>query len=102
MNFQLACKVLDIDDNHNIDLIQLKQKYKTYALKYHPDKNKCSDATNKFQEINSAYQYLHNYHIDNNDDEILEQNSSYSDILFTFLKTVIPIDKDTDIINIAC
>lgn len=100
MNFQLACKVLDIDENDNIDLIQLKQKYKTYALKYHPDKNKCSDATNKFQEINSAYQYLHNYHIDNNDDEILEQNSSYSDILFTFLKTVIPIDKDTDIINI--
>ena len=31
---------------------------------------------------------------------MFETNMSYSNILFTFLKTVIPIDKDTDIINI--
>jgi hypothetical protein len=101
MNFRKACEILDIDDNKNVDLIQLKQKYKTYALKYHPDKNKCSNSTNKFQEINSAYEYLCNYHENNNDlDEILEQNTSYSDILFTFIKTIIPIDKDTDIFYI--
>ena len=101
MNFRKACEILDIDDNKNVDLIQLKQKYKTYALKYHPDKNKCSNSTNKFQEINSAYEYLCNYHENNTGlDEILEQNTSYSDILFTFIKTIIPIDKDTDIFYI--
>ena len=31
---------------------------------------------------------------------MFETNMTYSNILFTFLKTVIPVDKDTDIINI--
>ena len=58
MNFQKACKILDINDKQKLNVDELKHKYKLYALKFHPDKNKSIDATEKFQEINSAYQYL--------------------------------------------
>lgn len=101
MNFQKACKILDLDDNKVINLNEIKQKYKTYALKFHPDKNNSTNATERFQEINSAYQYLINHYEENIENKnMFETNMSYSNILFTFLKTVIPIDKDTDIINI--
>jgi len=101
MNFQKACKILDLDDNKVINLNEIKQKYKIYALKFHPDKNNSTNATERFQEINSAYQYLINHYEENIENKnMFETNMSYSNILFTFLKTVIPIDKDTDIINI--
>jgi hypothetical protein len=98
MNFQKACKVLDIDDKQKLNVEELKHKYKLYALKFHPDKNKSIDATEKFQEINSAYQYLCSYDIELN--EPYQENTSYSDILFTFMTSIIPIDKDTNVIHI--
>jgi hypothetical protein len=101
MNFQKACKVLDLDDNNVINLNEIKQKYKIYALKYHPDKNNSTNATERFQEINAAYQYLSNHYQENIEgNNLFEANMTYSNILFTFLKTIIPVDKDTDIINI--
>jgi len=36
----------------------LKKAYKKTAAKYHPDRNKESDAEEKFKEVNEAYQYL--------------------------------------------
>ena len=98
MNFQKACKVLDIDDKQKLNVEELKHKYKLYALKFHPDKNKSIDATEKFQEINSAYQYLCSHDIELN--EPYQENTSYSDILFTFMTSIIPIDKDTNVIHI--
>lgn len=101
MNFQKACEIFDLDDSTEINVKELKQRYKIYALKYHPDKNKSTNATEKFQEINSAYQYLSKHYKQNTDhNEMFGTNMTYSNILFTFLKTVIPIDKDTDVINI--
>jgi len=98
MNFQEACNVLNISNKQKIDVDELKHKYRLCALKYHPDKNKSIDATEKFQEINSAYEYLCNQNLQLN--EPYQQNTSYSDILFTFMSTIIPIDKDTNVIHI--
>lgn len=98
MNFQEACNILDINNKQKLDINELKHKYRLCALKYHPDKNKSIDATEKFQEINSAYEYLCNQNLQLN--EPYQQNTSYSDILFTFMSTIIPIDKDTNVIHI--
>ena len=98
MNFQEACNILNISNKQKIDVDELKHKYRLCALKYHPDKNKSIDATEKFQEINSAYEYLCNQNLQLN--EPYQQNTSYSDILFTFMSTIIPIDKDTNVIHI--
>jgi len=101
MNFQKACEIFDLNESIEINAKELKQRYKIYALKYHPDKNKSPNATEKFQELNSAYEYLSKHYKQNTDShEMFGVNMTYSNILFTFLKTVIPIDKDTDIINV--
>lgn len=101
MNFQKACEIFDLNESIEINAKELKQRYKIYALKYHPDKNKSPNATEKFQELNSAYEYLRKHYKQNTDShEMFGVNMTYSNILFTFLKTVIPIDKDTDIINV--
>jgi len=98
MNFQKACKILDINSKQKINIDELKHKYKRGALKYHPDKNNSIDATTKFQEISEAYQYLCENNVNLN--ELSQANTSYSDILFTFINTIIPIDKDIGVIHV--
>lgn len=48
--------ILEIDKN--ADKNEITKAYKKLAKKYHPDKNKSPDATEKFKEINDAYTYL--------------------------------------------
>ena len=98
MNFQKACEILDINSKQKINIDELKHKYKRGALKYHPDKNNSIDAKNKFQEVSEAYQYLCENNMNLN--ELSQVNTSYSDILFTFINTIIPIDKDTGVIHV--
>ena len=99
MNFQKACKILDLNDKQNIDIDGLKQQYKRCALKYHPDKNHSIDAKTKFQEISEAYQYLCEHNMDLISD-VSPKYMSYSDLLYTFINTIIPIDKDINVIHI--
>jgi curved DNA-binding protein CbpA len=49
-------KILQVDPSAEPEVIVAA--YKRLALKYHPDTNKSSDATQRMQEINSAYQIL--------------------------------------------
>jgi len=95
MNYQKACEILDLNQKRNIKIGEIKQQYKIYALKYHPDKNKSPNSTEKFQEIHTAYEYLCN-NVDSDDDSDTS-DKSYSNILFKFLESIIPIDKDSQI-----
>src|SRR5690606_35396974 len=51
-------KILDIP--FNSDLIIIKKAYRQLALKFHPDKNKGSNAHEIFVEITEAYEVLGN------------------------------------------
>ena len=42
----------------NAGLADIKKAFRTLAMKYHPDRNKSADATEKFKEINEAYEVL--------------------------------------------
>lgn len=49
-------EILQIDKNATQE--EIKKAYRTQALKYHPDKNKSSDAAEKIKDINMAYEVL--------------------------------------------
>jgi molecular chaperone DnaJ len=42
----------------NASSAEIKKAYRKLALQYHPDRNKSADATEKFKEINEAYEIL--------------------------------------------
>ena len=49
-------EVLGISKNATI--AEIKKAYRTLAMKYHPDRNKAKDASEKFKEISHAYEIL--------------------------------------------
>ena len=56
MNYNKACIILEVTNEDTIETI--RKKYLKLIAKYHPDINQSSDATEKAQEINQAYDYL--------------------------------------------
>jgi len=57
MNYEKACKILDISENH--DDKTLKKGYYLKALQNHPDKNNNTEESKmNFQEILDAYNFL--------------------------------------------
>ena len=44
----------------NVSGQEIKQAYRKLALQWHPDRNKSAEATEKFKEINQAYEILSN------------------------------------------
>lgn len=49
---------------YGTDEYQVKLAYRKKAKEYHPDINKSANATQKFQEISSAYEFLSQENID--------------------------------------
>ena len=57
MNCHRACEVLEIvDSNPTIETV--RKQYKYMALKWHPDRNTASNATDKYREIKEAHDFL--------------------------------------------
>ena len=54
--YEKACSVLGVD--YQTDIYEVKLNYRKLAKKYHPDVNKDPGATEKFQEVNDAYEFL--------------------------------------------
>jgi len=84
MDINIACDILDINKNYSQE--ELKKKYRLYALKFHPDKNKDPGAEDKFKEINSAYVYL-SENIHNQKDTLNGEN--YKTLFESFLKSLL-------------
>ena len=84
--FEKYYKTLDIDKT-KITKKDLRRAYYKKALKYHPDKNTDRDTTEKFHEINIAYEKLMFYHNFIEDkDESFKDTSSFNNTLYSFLK----------------
>ncbi|MDI9489943.1 MAG: DnaJ domain-containing protein [Bacillota bacterium] len=60
--YRQSCDALEIP--YDTDEYQVKLAYRKKAKQYHPDINKSTDATQKFQEISSAYEFLSQENID--------------------------------------
>jgi len=59
MDFYRACEILELPTVWGASTYDdIKKQYRAMALQYHPDKNVAIGATEKFQEIREAYEYL--------------------------------------------
>ncbi|MDO4595260.1 MAG: DnaJ domain-containing protein [Tissierellia bacterium] len=67
--YEKSCDILGV--SYNADKYQIKLNYRKLAKKYHPDINKNPDAKDKFQKINSAYEFL-------SDENIQRYNNTYN------------------------
>ena len=103
MNYKKACEILNIQITEEMTTEILKRQYRSFALRYHPDKNPDEDTVAKFQEIQESYEFLMKYKdfmdIDSCDDcydderETTENKSNYKTILFSFLKNILISDN---------
>jgi hypothetical protein len=101
-----AFDILGIQDKSNVTWKEIKQKYRLYALKYHPDKNNSEDASIKFLEGKGAYEYLEDNwknNMDLNADytqiEETDISNSYTDILQHVLGVLSKNQKINDILE---
>jgi hypothetical protein len=97
MNIQTALEELEIslDDVEltNIDHDLIKKKYHKMALKWHPDKNDDKEsATQKFQRVNEAYNYLNKELLNDSntsDPFVSAEANIYTNILTTFISSLL-------------
>ena len=60
MTAQEAYTIIELEYGEKIDAV--RKAFRRLALKYHPDRNgDSSEATEKFKEINNAYEFLCEY-----------------------------------------
>src|SRR5699024_3692877 len=60
--YEESCDTLGVP--YTADKYEVKLAYRKKAKQYHPDINKAPDATQKFQEINDAYEFLSDENIE--------------------------------------
>ena len=81
MEIDKACRILGIDKKQLYTLTndEIKHKYRKLALKYHPDKCTLPIATETFQSINEAYEYICIQR------EIIPEKTDYKSLLLDYL-----------------
>ena len=79
MNYKKACSCLEIDQDSEITDTILKRQYRRLALKYHPDKNKNNDSSDKFHMVKESYEYLMKFesYTDDDNDYFEESKATY-------------------------
>ena len=94
MDFYRACEILELPTTWAACTYDdIKKQYRAMALQYHPDKNVAVGATEKFQEIREAYEYLSKRSVPE-DGEGEEEGSDtaspmdYNRLLTAFLKNI--------------
>ena len=86
MNIQLAIDIFEINTSTHFNIEYIKKKYHKMALQHHPDKNDNSkESTEKFKQLNDAYQYLKGVLQDEEDDEINYHNNNTSNTDYTYI-----------------
>ena len=96
MDLERACNILNI--TKPISLSDIKKKYYRAALSCHPDRNSDANSTAAFQELSDAYNFLC-MHLEVEEEEIIEEECSYSSIIERFIKLMIGTNQDQETIS---
>ena len=86
MNCQRAFKILEIDEVmcNDVPIETVRKQYKIMALKWHPDRNKASDAAERYREIKDAHDFL----LERTKGPLEEDDQSYANIASMFFETL--------------
>ena len=86
MNIQLAIDIFEINTSTHFNIEYIKKKYHKMALQHHPDKNDNSkESTEKFKQLNDAYQYLKGVLQDEEADDMDYHNNNTSNTDYTYI-----------------
>ena len=96
MDLERACNILNI--MKPISLSDIKKKYYRAALSCHPDRNSDINSTAAFQELSDAYNFLC-MHLEVEEEEIIEEECSYTSIIERFIKLMIGTNQDQETIS---
>jgi hypothetical protein len=103
MNFKKACLNLGLNDSKTHTIDEIKRAYRRLALIYHPDKNKETDAVERFHEIQESYEYMMTFYGNEDSDhsdggeESQSNIRTYTNILFSYLKPILGSTNFRDI-----
>ena len=93
MKNKWAYEYLELEQNTKLDYKTIKKQYHIKALKYHPDKNKNDNATEEFQKIQKAYNIILEEQGHKNNNNNIQFESNYKDVLLSFLNKIIDGDS---------
>jgi DnaJ-class molecular chaperone len=80
-------KILELNTNANHN--DIKKNFRSLALKFHPDKNSDSNASEKFNQIRIAYEILSDPNKKQKYDKMIEpKKKHFTDTIFLFLKQI--------------
>jgi hypothetical protein len=89
MDFYRACEILELPTTWAACTYDdIKKQYRAMALQYHPDKNVAVGATEKFQEIREAYEYLSKRSVPEEEGSDTASPMDYNQLLTAFFKNI--------------